>query len=601
VTFSPMTDLFSGQRKLAPWIQSVVYDTLLGYPQQQQHYRPKVVQVLDIGPRIDNVPGTLRISDGEAAIVTVLSEAARDALKPEADRITRGCVVRIHDWSVRLNDNCAAGGDVVADDLFRRYAVSTEHKISIHLCIKTAVIPLGGQGLAVSGNPIPVLETVDVRRALQARCSGKVNGRGSEEGTARNSQTDNPQTGDDNGGTTTNLPVGNVAALFDSANATSFTLSKIVAAGKEQQQGAASGNQSFNNTELFGSSTETTSAVPTDKQSAASNLPNNNEEDAAFVPNSALVAAPIGNVEPIFARRGRSSLMSEILAAAASPQSRITQPKRKRTPVLPSTAPTTTQTIQEPQPKRAAVEAPEMSALAKSVERPQNHEEEMLSESSSDEEEEEENLGISNMLVSQEATGMQTQHDDGEELPAAKTADLSQTLRSPDSHPEIEGDGNKDDDSDRSGAVLKQKLSEAHPSEMIQESITQDQSNEQFVLHSSKGSDSGRKVLRKQATSSIGSRASSSEFGLETQEGFPNRLQVGFGRTDSNSDEQFQQQEERNGGDFDTPPSLSGPEKGRLSSTMDQMLSGASSSQQSQKKATRKFQFGGDSIRAWLK
>jgi hypothetical protein len=228
----------------------------------------------------------------------------------------------------------------------------------------------------------------------------------------------------------------------------------------------------------------------------------------------------------------------------------------------------------------------------------------MPSDSSSGEEEEEEtNLGISNMLVSQEATTTQQTHHHDTLVASSETADPWKPPNSPSRQTEMDGEEKKDSDIGRSGTIDRQEM-EARSSEIMQESITQDQNNKEPVL-SSMGSSSGEEVPETQPTGQNGSRESTSDDGLETQQFFSSRPQVFDGQIDTTSGEHSRQQQKPSRGEHDIS---SRPRKRRngLGSFIDQMLSEAASSrqqqqQQSRKKPARKPQLGGDSIRAWLK
>ena len=110
-----MADLLAGgQKSLSPWIQSTVYDHLLhklrnkeDEPLEHRCRRPKVVQLIDIdlgGPTRNNNNNAehrnyLLISDGKHSIVA--SYGLDKYHPPDAPPLTRGGVVRIHDWNVR--------------------------------------------------------------------------------------------------------------------------------------------------------------------------------------------------------------------------------------------------------------------------------------------------------------------------------------------------------------------------------------------------------------------------------------------------------------------------------------------------------------------
>jgi len=220
-----MSDLFSGQKSLAPWIHPTVYEHLLqkihgppkpsaaaaaNLPNKQQEQggqqrRPKPVQVLAIGAcHLAAVPvgeeikynAALHISDGATSIVASLSRNTDVAVRHLLQQLTRGCTVRIHDWEVVVESASTSSQQAQhhqQDELFRRFAISKNNQ-AVYLRVNGGIVYLGSSK-DVAGNPTAILEDTDIRRALIALDEDK-----DHEQQQQHAPVD--------------LPVGSIAALF---------------------------------------------------------------------------------------------------------------------------------------------------------------------------------------------------------------------------------------------------------------------------------------------------------------------------------------------------------------------------------------------------
>lgn len=170
--------------------------------------------------RLRNVPTSLLISDGRTSILAILSTETRIGLNQmarddslsqyEANTISRGCIIKISSFRLDTlassfsfetsggnDERCVVPTKMEAkvayeermqllkdDPLLRDHASLLHHKYSQHsnislpefVIVANVVGPIeviGGHGLAIVGRPSYVMDTVDVRRAVQSLSMGQ--------------------------------------------------------------------------------------------------------------------------------------------------------------------------------------------------------------------------------------------------------------------------------------------------------------------------------------------------------------------------------------------------------------------------------------------
>ena len=167
-----MGSLFAGPSSIKPWIEDTFFRALVHGPEPQQ--RPRLVQVLAqrlSNPDCPECPSFLVIHDGATSAIAFLSK--NNARTASADTITplptKGCVVRISNWNVSLVQH-AAGPHI--DHLRNKHDAASSHYLELtphRLCLTVQTVEtLGAHGIGVVGNPIPVDQSVQVRRALES-------------------------------------------------------------------------------------------------------------------------------------------------------------------------------------------------------------------------------------------------------------------------------------------------------------------------------------------------------------------------------------------------------------------------------------------------
>lgn len=313
-----MSDLFSGRSALSPWIEEVVYDTILRRIRTQRQQlvaprRPKVVQVLALGSIRDDhrVPWTLLISDGATSAVACLSQPTREALQLETDRMNRGCVIRINEWNVRVEvgqekSRCDLLGE--GDNLFRRYAMSKA--ASVFLQIDSAVVFLGSiGGMATIPGTIGILDKIDIRRALLTMESSRLSST-----PTNNSVSDRRH-------------FGNVANLFETAAASTTTdrrnsLSEMLLAAASSQKHNVDVGSALENDDLPIGNLAALFELPPASAAVDKNI------DQAILSSTSnptptavhLDPMPHGNLQALFSTitsEESASVLSEICCAAA--------------------------------------------------------------------------------------------------------------------------------------------------------------------------------------------------------------------------------------------------------------------------------------------
>lgn len=421
-----MSDLFSGRSALTPWIEPVVYDAIL----QQLHSRdvhaverrPKVVQVVQVGASFDSrgVPLTLHLSDGATSIVAALSQLTREALKLDVDCIVPGCVVRIHEWQVMVEPSSPTECPPMPD-LLRRDALVQTLAVSsaaiVYLQIKNAVVPLGGRGLAVSGPPTPILETIDVRRALFAMENGGF-ALPDEPPPPLNQPLVAQSVTNVQHAASANVLVGDGAARV--GRATASIPSKVVALSISPAMPALDNLPLGDVAALLKASHSSAGVAGAIHRAGDSLAP-------------AISMMPIGDVSALFGcSGGSSSILAEVCAVMAAPTSnagfistRTHQEQRVTTASKRTLAPPKMPTVSSKTAlTTCSVLFPAISTTnTLPIDTAQHHTDEvMLDDTSSDEEEGQESLGIGNMLVDPDEGDGQT-----EGLPQTQKIGTSQT------------------------------------------------------------------------------------------------------------------------------------------------------------------------------
>jgi hypothetical protein len=252
-----MSSLFTGPRSITPWIDQVVFDSILGNPVEQQQQKPKLVQVIAtaVSTASNNIsertfPRILRVSDGKTHIAAVLTESVWNKVVAQQQTqlneggnllaISRGVVVCITDWCVypadvavklALSKSTNNSGTSEAwlqwiqdsgDDTSSGTHTATPTP-QVVLLISGSVQVLGGEGLGTVGVPCDVHAAVDVRRAFGSSKQGwkkqLLSANTNKTITNIDTSTDVTTGSTPPATAASDLPLGDVAALFGSNNA----------------------------------------------------------------------------------------------------------------------------------------------------------------------------------------------------------------------------------------------------------------------------------------------------------------------------------------------------------------------------------------------
>ena len=173
-----MSSLLAGPSRITPWIEDTVFRALLHGPAPEPQ-RPRLAQVLAMrryGPGTPSndlctqCPSFLVVHDGKTSVICFLSKPLSPS--EHGGLPTKGCIVRISDWSVSLVEHCA--GHHVEHLLARPDSASVYLEMKPRVCLDvSSVETLGAHGMGVVGNPFHVHQSVEVRRALLSLDSKK--------------------------------------------------------------------------------------------------------------------------------------------------------------------------------------------------------------------------------------------------------------------------------------------------------------------------------------------------------------------------------------------------------------------------------------------
>jgi len=175
-----MSDLFSGQNAILPWLQRTIHKHLLdtledrhqsdcAEDEQEEDVarrskKSKPVQIVDLqisGDR-DYSSSFLLISDGANSIVAELVLPLQG--QPSLVALTRGCMIRMEDWEIHVEPLCPPRNISRNGRLFQQHAVSNHGNTAVYLKVSGNVVTMGNRD--VTGRPEPVIQDTDIQRVL---------------------------------------------------------------------------------------------------------------------------------------------------------------------------------------------------------------------------------------------------------------------------------------------------------------------------------------------------------------------------------------------------------------------------------------------------